>query len=146
MSLVLQLKGIDTSFPSLAVGDHRVSIAAADLKESSKTPGLWMLKLQLETQEPSNNTKGQVMAPGHKFFTNITLPGQPGATPENEEMRFKSLASFVDAVMGTTQETRPDFDDAFIAALKDKQTIAVVKKAKDDSFGETEVKGFKPLA
>lgn len=145
LNLNLNLKGVDTSYPALAVGDYRAQIAGYEIKESSKTPGLFMLNIKLETLEPANDAKGKLLDPPFKFSSNLTLPGAPGAEPDHEEMRLKSLASFVDAVFNATAETRPDLNDETLNQLIGKQVIVKIKKSKDDTYGETEVKGFKAI-
>ncbi len=141
----ISLAGVDTSYPTLSVGDHLVQIITIEPKESGNTPGLWMAKVSLETLEPTHDAKGKSVEPGFKFSANVTLPGQPGVAPEVEEIRIKSLAAFVDAALGTDISNRPDFSQETADKMINKKLRAVFKKSKDDKFGETQCQSFKAI-
>lgn len=142
-NLNISLKDVDTSFPSIAVGDVLSAVRAVTLEESKKTPGCWMLKVDFETLAPTFDTKDKELAPGFKFAARLTLPGQVGAE-EHDEMRMKSLCLFIDACLGTSDEAkdRPELAEA-INLVVGKQVLVTFKKSKDDQYGETEVKGYK---
>jgi len=141
--LNINLKNVDTSFPSIAVGDVLSSVLSVVPEESKKTPGLWMLKVSFETLAPTTDTKGKDLPPGFKYAARITLPGQSGAE-EHDEMRLKSLCLFIDGCLGTSTEAgdRPGLNEA-MSLVVGKQVLVSFKKSKDDQFGETEVKGYK---
>jgi len=145
LNLNISIAGLDTSYPSLAVGEVLAQINSITPKESTKTPGLYMLAIGMETLEPSEDSKGKKLDPGFKFSSNLTLPN--GENQEHDEMRLKSLGSFVDACLKTDQTTRPDFSQEVVdRIIAEKAKVKVViKKSKDDTFGETEVKGYKAL-
>lgn len=144
LDIGLELRGVDTSFPSPAVGRHKVACRGIEPKESTNTPGLWMLKVTLELQEPADDAHGKPLQPGFKFTTNITLPGAPGADADTEAIRLKSTAAFVDAALGTTMDDRPNLKEA-IAMVPDKVFFVNMKKSKDEGFAPTQVGSFSPL-
>lgn len=143
LSINLNTKGIDTSFPTLSVARHLVKVLGYELKESTNNPGLWMLRLSLETQEPAFSYKQKELPPGFKFNTNLTLPGD--GSGEHDELRLRALCLFMDAVDGTDQESRAEFSNEWLETIKEKKVVVEMKKSKDDTYGETEVKAFHNL-
>jgi len=143
--LNISIKGIDTSMPTLAVGEYRVRITGHEFKESQKTPGMWMVRIKGETEEPATTTKGATVKPGFPVSTQLVLPGYPGSDEEKDAIFTRNIAAFVDAVFGTDQDTRPDFSQELLDQIVGKIVIVKIGKAKDDQFGETEVKSFKNL-
>lgn len=154
-ALDVNLSQVDTSFPSLATGQHRCELKKFDCQESKKTPGLFMLIITLSTLEPASDAKGKVLEPGFEFNTRLTLPGGPKVDSEKmsgeemEELRLKQLATFVDAACNSTQENRPPLTDQLLESLIGKQILVVMKAAKseqiDQGYSETEVARFKPV-
>lgn len=140
--LSISLKGVDTSYPTLNVGKVLSSLDGYEVKESQNKPGMFMIKLNMITEEPYNDTKGKLQPPGFKFSANLTLPGAPGAEAEHEEMRIKGLASFLDAALGTNIDDRPDMSAEVMEQCVKKKMMVKFKKSKDDTFGETQVSGF----
>jgi hypothetical protein len=138
---------VDTSFPSLAVADYPVKIEKWEMKDAKDN--LKMIKLTVETLEPSTDTNGKLHPPGFKITTNLSLPqGTPESPHEHDEMRLKSIASFQDAVMGLPDgvyPARPPFSSAFLNEAIGKKVKAIVKPRKDTTYGDTEIKGFKHI-
>lgn len=143
MDFSFSTKGVDTAFPSLAVGEYRVSFDEYKLKPT-KNPGEFQFRIGCSTQEPATDTKGKEHKPGFKLGFNLTTP----VGGDNDEIRIKMMAQFLDALLGTDDslegdKARPDFNSATLNSAQGKQFIVIVKKSKDDTYGETEVKGFK---
>lgn len=148
--LTLNLKTVDTSYPTLAVGQHVAVIESVVVKQSENKPGLYMLQVKLVTEEAASSAQGKVLNPGFKFNANIVLPGGPVEATEKmtaeqiEELRTKNLCVFIDGAFNTTQETRPDNipqPDEF----RGKKLIVVITKNKDTTYGETQVNSFKAI-
>jgi len=145
LDIGLSLKGIDTSFPSLGVGEVRAVCRGIEVKESQKTPGLYMLKVTHELNEPYSDSNGKELQPGFKTSSMISLPGQPGVPDDQEEMRKKSVAAFIDVCLDTTIDNRPDLSQETLDLCVGKEYTLLVKKSKDDSYGPTEIRGFKAI-
>lgn len=145
MDFSFSTKNVDTSFPSLAVADYPVKIERWDMKDAKNDQK--MIKLTVETLEPSTDTNGKLHPPGFKMTTNLTLPTGTADSPgEHDEIRIKNIASFQDAVLGLpdgVNNDRPEFDGKFLNEAIGKKVKAIVKARKDTQFGDTEIKGFK---
>lgn len=150
-NLNLNLKDVDTSPPSIAVGDVPCKLTGFDIVESENKPGMCFLIVKGVITQETNDTKGNIIKPGWRLDGRFTLPGAPGEDDKILQMRRQFLADLVDAVTGNEgMESRPLFNEDFLRSLDGKFITAVVgkkKPAEDGSypFGETEVKRYKHL-
>lgn len=138
MDFSFSMKGVDTAFPSLSVGEHRVAFNGFKVKPT-KNPGEHQFRVEVSVQEPFIDTKGKLQKEGFKSGFNLTTP----VGGDNDEIRIKMMARFLDALGGFDENSRPDFCTATLNGFIGKNFIVVVKKSKDDTYGETEIKDFK---
>jgi hypothetical protein len=133
----IDLKGVDTSYPSIAPGKVRATIKGWEVKANEK--GGHRLALKFELAEPANSDKNEVLSPGFVFNSNLNLPDSPSGEEQNDRNK-RSLASFMDAVFKSDAESRPAFNSETMNACIDKQVIVTFKKKKEvDEFGSTQV-------
>ena len=136
----IDLKGVDTSYPSVAPGKVRATIKGWEVKANEK--GGHRLALKFELAEPANSDKGEVLNPGFVFNSNLNLPDSPSG-PEQNERNKKSLAVFMDAVFNSEADSRPSFNSETMNACIDKQLVVTFKKKKEeDEFGSTQVSSY----
>jgi hypothetical protein len=144
MDFSFSMKGVETAFPSLATAEYRVAFNGYKVKPT-KNQGEHQFRIECATQEPATDTKGKSHPPGFKVGFNLTTP----VGGDNDEIRIKMMAQFLDAVHGVADEKgwpdgeRPDFSGPVLNEHIGRQFIIVVKPAKDTQYGDTEVKGFK---
>lgn len=138
------LAGVETAYPALAVGEYPVTFEKWETKPT-KNDGEIMVRFTVSTLEPAFTVRGNTQEPpGFKLGFNITLPS--ANTPADQvTIRNRQMALFLDALYKTTQENRPPFNSETLNAAIGKPFIVVIKKAKDDQYGETEIKGYKPI-
>ncbi len=146
LGLNIPLQGVETQIPSLSPGEYKSTITKVEGKESKNKPGLFMLGVELQLEQPTKSTKGKDIAPGHKFFYNVTLPGADPAE-EHHDLRMRSTAAFIDAALGCTKENRPDLNDDLLPTFVGKTVKAVVKLRTDgdDTYGDSQVSAIKPF-
>lgn len=134
LNLNVELADVDTSNPSLGVGDHPMMIAKAEVKPWKNDPSKASLVASLKTVEQAIGTNGETLAPGVYMFYRLALQQQEGSF----DFR-KDLARFVEAAFGE----RRNLDSSTLAELPGKVILATIKPAKDTTYGETEVKSVK---
>lgn len=138
--------------PCVSTSGHRAQLKKWDCTASDKTPGQYRLQLTYETQEPITDTRGLIHAPGWTLLTGMTLPGGPPTSSEKmteeqmKELVERQFCSWLDASRGSDSIPRPAPTDDLFNSFIGKDVLLVYKKAKDDSFGETQCNGFKPVS
>jgi len=108
LELDVNLSQIDTTFPVLKAGIKDMKVASIT-KEENKDKNGFNVVVTLETTEPDEDQNGKPVLPGQpgtKIKTYYAL--QPKADSADPEGWKKRLAQFQDAVLGTSQGTRPD--------------------------------------
>ncbi len=157
-SLTLDLKTINTKYPSLAVGQPRASVVKLECSEDPNKPGQYPIMVQLQLEEPNYTDSDNNPLPiGHKFSVFLQHPGgkfsdtAKSTAAENQERATKKVCQFVDATMKTDQHTRPSDINPLIEqqAFIGKHLIVVVTAQKDqdqaEKYGPTQINGFKPI-
>lgn len=134
LNLNFELSDVDTSNPSLGVGEHPMIIAKTEIKAWKTDPSKHSLVVSLKLADEALDTNGNPIPPGLFMFYRLSLQQQEGAF----DFR-KDLARFTEAVFGE----RRNLDAATLQEALGKTVLAVVKPAKDTTYGETEVKGVK---
>lgn len=137
LNLNIELADVDTSNPSLGVGEHPMIISKIEVKPWKSDPSKSSLVVSLKLAEESIDTNGNPVPAGLFMFYRLSLQQQEGAF----DFR-KDLARFTEAVFGE----RRSLDSATIREALGKTVLAVVKPAKDTTYGETEVKSVKHYA
>jgi hypothetical protein len=118
------LSNIDTEFPVLAAGDVMCEVAKIEVAANSKQTGN-NLVIQLKTLEPAESTKGEVVNPGYPITQWISLVQTEKYDPRN------NLATFQDAVLGTTQGNRGPFFP--LEQFENEQVLLRVKPEPDNN-------------
>ena len=134
LNLNINLSDVDSSNPSLGVGEHPMIIVKTEIKPWKTDPSKHSCVVSLKTIDEANDTNGNTIPPGMFMFYRMSLQQQEGAF----DFR-KDLVRFTEAVFGEKR----NFDAAMLQEALGKTVTAVVKPSKDTTYGETEIKGLK---
>lgn len=137
LNLNIELADVDTSNPSLGVGEHPMTIAKIEVKPWKSDPSKSSLVVSLKLAEESIDTNGNPVPPGLFMFYRLSLQQQEGAF----DFR-KDLARFTEAVFAE----RRSLDSGTLREALGKTVLAVVKPASNTTYGETEIKSVKHYA
>lgn len=141
LDCVLDTSTVDTSFPSLAVG--QVDCQITETSAVTANSGMPQLCLTLSTIRTNRNTKGEVINPGFKLYKRLNLR-QPDSAAA---LDFKiGIARLQEAALGAKSAMTVR---QLVAELLGKGiSVNIKKRTKDtDQYGETEVgDNFKPIA
>lgn len=134
LNLNIDLTDVDSSNPSLGVGEHPMMIVKVEIKPWKSDPSKHSAVVSLKTVDEALDTNGNPIPPGMFMFYRLSLQQQEGAF----DFR-KDLVRFTEAAFGEKRS----FNQATLSEAVGKTVIAVVKPAKDTTYGETEVKSVK---
>ncbi len=134
LSFAFDTNEVSTAYPVLPEGSYIAKIAAAEVVESSTTPGNFNLRVRFETTAPATSLdgleKGLVddVAPGHKLTRYFPL--QPSARNPDFDFR-KGLVELQDAALKTKQGERPPFNPEDLV----NRELVIVVKVREDKEG-----------
>ena len=139
----LDLAGVDTSMPRLEPGTYAMSIASVSIKPNKAGTGRNM-QVEFATTSQANSTKGDTIHEGYKISKYYPLQQAENANAPNFK---RDICILIDAVFGTTQETRPALNSETINSMKGKIVDVIVGVSTSDQYGESnEVKRIKSHA
>lgn len=137
LNLNIDTSATNTDFPALETGDKLARIVGYDLVEGKNN---WRgLAIKLETVNPEVDTKGKTLTPGFPFRYTLSLTQSES---ENAPDFTVGLARYLDAAFGEGGKAK-GFNDASLTESVGKEVLAIIKKAKDPQYGETECRGIK---
>lgn len=156
-SLNIDLKTINTKYPSLQVGQPRVTLIKLECTEDEKKPGSYPMVAQFQLEEPNyTDFDNNPLPVGFKVTAFMKHPGgvfeatAKSTAEENKERALKKFCQFIDAVLHTDQSSRPSDVNPLIAdgSLVGKPLLLVVSAQNDptqaEKYGPTQINGFKP--
>ena len=134
LNLNIDLSEVDSSNPSLGIGEHPMMIVKVEIKPWKSDPSKHSAVVSLKTIDEALDTNGNPIPPGMFMFYRLSLQQQEGAF----DFR-KDLVRFTEAVFGEKRS----FNQETLNESIGKTVTAVVKPAKDTTYGETEIKSLK---
>lgn len=139
LNLNIDTSNTNTDFPALEQGDVLCRIVDYEVVEGKND---WKgLAVKMQTVNPHPDTKGSTINPGFQLRYSISLVQSKN---ENAPPIEIAMARFLEAVFGPGGKVK-GFNDQSLAEAKGREVLAVIKKAKDPQYGETECKGLKAV-
>ncbi len=118
LNVKVPMRGVNTQIPLLPEKEIRLQVAESTIDPNNANTGLnWNIRFGTTTPETAVDNRD--VPPGHAIFHTCSLPSE---TDDAKTFTFKQrfLGELMDAIDGTNEDTRGDFDHAYAAACPGK--------------------------
>lgn len=123
LNLSLDLSNFDTTRPLLVDQDYTFQVVeSAIVPNKEKSGHNWQVKYALAQSAQAQD--GREVKPNFPIVCNYALQARPDSTDPDAFKR--GLGDTIDAIFGSTMETRPLFNQELVNAAKGRTVIATV--------------------
>lgn len=147
MSFSVAAAGVSTKFPLLPEGDVKFQIAESNYGPSNFDKDVLSWKPKFVTVDPLVSVDGNPIPPNTQVFMRSDFDLQEQADPKYPGAWIKSLCLAVDAIFGTTDETRPNVNKAYLDSSVGKIVLGhvIIDEDKKDGTKRNKIKKLKSL-
>lgn len=123
LNLNVAMKGVDTTLPLLPEGDYLVQVQESTIDPNKEGTGLnWNLKLGLVNSAVS--VDGRDVNPNFPVFALAAC--QARSDSKDPEAFKRTIGEYIDALMGSDKDNRPDLSHELVTSVVGKQCLAHV--------------------
>lgn len=147
MSFSVATAGVSTKFPLLPEGDVKFQIVESNFGPSNFDKDILQWQPKFVTVEPTTSVEGNPIPPNTQVFLKNGLDLAEQADTKYPGAWIKSLCGAVDAIFGTSDETRPNVDKAYLDQSVGKIVLGhvIIDEDKKDGTKRNKIKRLKSL-
>lgn len=147
MSFSVPTAGVSTKFPLFPEGDYKLQITESNFGPSNFDKEILSWTPKLVTVDPAPSLDGITIPPNTQIYLKNSFDLSEQADSKYPGAWIKSLCGAVDAIFGTTDESRPNVDKTYLDSAVGKIVIGhvIIDEDKRDGTKRNKIKRMKSV-